>query len=271
MTPDDPHQDPDFHREDRDGVAIVTLDRDRKLNAITPAMRDAIFRAVDDLRDRDDLRVLLIKAKGRYFTAGIDIRGTTPGDGAADGGTPTGIDVRRDYRRDLHVFLDEMEAVEKPIVMQIQGPCLGLGVEMAGAVDFRIAGESARFGLPEIDIGVIAGSGGVSRFTRLCGPGWSKWLNMAGEQIDARTALMAGFVQAVHPDERLEEEVWAFCQRLMQRPPEVQGVAKLAVELAWDLDRQQARHVERIVNTPLMMADRSELVERVLSRGKQKK
>jgi enoyl-CoA hydratase/carnithine racemase len=180
------------------------------------------------------------------------------------------VDVRRDYRRNLHVFLDEMEAVEKPIGMAIHGPCLGLGVEMAGVVDFRLAAESARFGLPEIDIGVIAGSGGVSRFTRLCGPAWSKWLNMAGEQIDARTALMAGFVQAVHPDEDFEREVWAFCQRLISRPPEVQAAAKLAVELCWDLDRQQARHVERIVNTPLMMSDRSELVARVLGRGKKR-
>ena len=77
------------------------------------------------------------------------------------------VEVRRDYRRGLHVFLDEMEAVEKPIVMAIHAPCLGFGVELAGAVDFRLAAESARFGFPEIDIGVLAGSGGTSRFTRL--------------------------------------------------------------------------------------------------------
>ena len=254
-------------REDKDGVAIVTLNRPEKLNAISLAMREVIFGAVEDLRDRDDLRVLLIRAKGRFFTAGVDIA-----ENRNAGGEPraaqTMVNVRRDYRRGLHIFLDEMEAVEKPIVMAIHAPCLGLGVEMAGAVDFRLAAESARFGLPEIDIGVLAGSGGTSRFTRLCGPGWGKWLNMAGEQIDARTALMAGFVQAVHPDETFEEEVWAFCQRLQTRPPEVQGVAKLAVEIAWDLDRGQARHVERIVNTPLMMADRTELVNKVLKRGK---
>ena len=254
-------------REDKDGVAIVTLNRPEKLNAISLAMREVIFGAVEDLRDRDDLRVLLIRAKGRFFTAGVDIAesGTAGGESRA---AQTMINVRRDYRRGLHIFLDEMEAVEKPIVMAIHAPCLGLGVEMAGAVDFRLAADSARFGLPEIDIGVLAGSGGTSRFTRLCGPGWGKWLNMAGEQIDARTALMAGFVQAVHPDETFEEEVWAFCQRLQSRPLEVQGVAKLAVELAWDLDRSQARHVERIVNTPLMMADRTELVNKVLKRGR---
>jgi enoyl-CoA hydratase len=256
----------DALREDRDGVAIVTLNRPSKLNAMNLAIREAIFEGVNDLRDRDDLRVLLIRSTGRYFTAGVDIAegGNAAGESQSE---RTMVNVRRDYRRGLHIFLDEMEAVEKPIVMAIHGPCLGLGVEMAGAVDFRLAAESARFGLPEIDIGVIAGSGGTSRFTRLCGPGWSKWLNMAGEQIDARTAMMAGFVQAVYPDDQFEDEVWAFCQRLQTRPSEVQGIAKLAVELAWDLDRQQARHVERIVNTPLMMADRTPLINKVLKRG----
>jgi enoyl-CoA hydratase/carnithine racemase len=251
-------------REDRDGVAIVTLNRPEKLNAINEEMRQVIWQAVDDLRDRDELRVLLIRARGRYFTAGVDI--------AQDGGDrevdKTMIDVRRDYRRRMHVHLDEFEAVEKPIVMAIHATCLGLGVEMAGACDFRLAAESARFGLPEINIGVIAGSGGTSRFTRLCGIGWSKWLSVAGEQLDARTAMIAGFVQAVYPDESFEDEVWAFCQRIQERPQEVQGVAKLAVELCYDLDKQQARHVERIVNTPLMMADTSDLRDKVLGKKK---
>jgi enoyl-CoA hydratase/carnithine racemase len=252
-------------REDRDGVAIVTLNRPQKLNAINREMREVIWTAVDDLRDRADLRVLLIRAEGRYFTAGVDI---AEGDGGAEHAGKTGIETRRDYRRGMHVHLDEFEAVEKPIVMAIHATCLGLGVEMAGACDFRLAAESARFGLPEINIGVIAGSGGTSRFTRLCGIGWSKWLSVAGEQLDARTAMIAGFVQAVYPDETFEDEVWAFCQRIQERPQEVQGVAKLAVELCYDLDKQQARHVERIVNTPLMMADTSDLRDNVLGKKK---
>lgn len=260
----------DALREDRDGVAIVTLNRPKKLNAINNAMKATIFGAVDDLRERRDLRALLIRARGRFFTAGIDVGDTGLGD-SGESDDRSASEVRRDYRRDLHIFLDEMEAVEKPIVMAIHAPCLGVGVEIAGAVDFRLAAESARFGLPEIDLGVMAGSGGVSRFTRLCGVSWSKWLNVAGEQIDAHTAQMAGFVQAVYPDETFEEEVWAFCQRLISRPPEVQAAAKLAVELCKDLDRTQARHVERLVNTPFMMADNTELVDKVMNRGKSKK
>jgi enoyl-CoA hydratase len=94
---------------------------------------------------------------------------------------------------------------------------------------------------------------------------------VAGEQIDARTAQMAGFVQAVYPDADFEREVWAFCQRLISRPPEVQAAAKLAVELCRDLDRTQGRHVERLVNTPFLMRDNRDYVEAVMNRAKSKK
>jgi enoyl-CoA hydratase/carnithine racemase len=247
-------------RELRDSVLVLTLNRPEKLNAINRAMRAAIRQAVEDLRDDSAIRVLLIKANGRYFTAGVDM-----GEMAAANADATPADVRRDYRKD-HLLHDEMEAVEKPIVMAIQGPCLGLGVELGGSCDFRLASEEARFGLPEVNLGFIAGSGGTSRFSRLCGVGWSKWLNMAGEQIDARTAQIAGFVQAVYPADRFEEEVWAFCQRLVSRPGDVQGIAKHAIELAYDLDREGARHVERIVNTPLMMRDNSALIAKSRAR-----
>jgi len=246
-------------REDRDGVAVVTLDRQDKLNAISIAMRETIFEAVDDLREREDLKVLLIRAEGRYFSSGIDIvehYEVTPKN-------RTMPRFRRDYRRNLHRFLDEMESVEKPIVMAIQGPCLGLGLEMSGAVDFRVASENASFGLPEAEIGMIAGSGGTSRITRLCGVGWAKWIGM-GERISAQDAKMAGLVQAVWPADKFEEEAWAFCQRLANRPTDVLGVVKLAVDLCYDLDRTSGRHVERIANTPLALRDNSALVAKAL-------
>jgi enoyl-CoA hydratase/carnithine racemase len=246
-------------REDRDGIASVTLNRPDKRNAISIAMREVIFEAVDDLREKDDLRVLLIRANGDYFSAGIDIveyfKVRNP--------NRTMEMFRREYRRKLHMFLDEMEAVEKPVVMAIQGPCLGLALEMAGAVDFRLASENAQFGLPEIDLGMIAGSGGTSRMARLCGVGWAKWLAMAGEKIDARTAFSAGLVQAVWPQQVFEHEVWSFCQRLVDKPGDVLGVAKLAVDLCYDLDRRGGRDIERIANTPFALRDNSARAEKL--------
>jgi len=258
---------PDAIREDRDGVAIVTFNRPEKLNAINPDMRAVLAQAVDDLRDNPAIRVLLIKSTGRYFTAGVDIKAQRE-NAPVDVNNASFVDYRTNYRRPLHVLHDEMEEIEKPVVVAIQGVCLGLGVELSGSCDFRLASTEARFGLPEIDIGVIAGSGGTSRFTRLCGIGWSKWLNMAGEQIDAQTAMIAGFVQAIYPPETFDDQVWAFCQRLISRPADVQGASKTAIELCYDLDRNSARRVERLTNTPLMTRDRRPLIEKVMNRNK---
>lgn len=247
----------DILREDRDGIIALTLNRPAKRNAMTIAMRQAIFDAVDDLRDRDELRVLLIRANGPFFTAGIDIvehqKHFSPERSMQE--------FRRDYRLNIHRYFDEMELVEKPIVMAINGPCLGLGVEMAGAVDFRLASTDARFALPEVELGMIAGSGGTSRIVRLCGVGWAKWLGMAGEEMDAHTALNAGLVQAVWPAEEFDARVWSFCQKLAGKPADAQGVAKLAIDLCRDLDRGGGRTVERIANTPFALRDNQQRID----------
>lgn len=255
-------------REDKDGVAIVTLNRPKKLNAINYEMLDVIFQAIDALRENDDLRVLLIRANGRFFCAGVDItENEGRSAGMREGPMPdSGITIRRDYRTHLHTRFDEMEAIEKPIVMAVHAPCLGVGLEMAGACDFRLAAQSAEFGLPEVAIGAIAGSGGISRITRLIGPGWSKWLSMANKRISAERAVNIGLVQDIYPDDEFEDRVWEFCQDLIALPQEVVGVAKLTVELCWDLDRQGARHVERIVNTPFLLGDRQALQDKVLGK-----
>jgi enoyl-CoA hydratase/carnithine racemase len=241
----------DILQEEREGLLILTLNRPARRNAMTIAMRQAIFDAVDALRDRDELRVLLLKANGPFFTTGIDIvehREHFPA-------TRSMQEFRRDYRRNIHRHFDEMEMVEKPIVMAINGPCLGLGLEMAGAVDFRLASTGARFGLPEVDMGMIAGSGGTSRIVRLCGVGWAKWLGMAGEQMDAGTALAAGLVQAVWPAAEFDDRILDFCRKLAGKPADAQGVAKLAIDLCQDLDRWGGRTLERIANTPLVLRD----------------
>ena len=193
--------------------------------------------------------MLLIRAEGPVFTAGLDIKEHHERFPATRGMQ----EFRRDYRRNIHRYLDEMEAIEKPVVMAIDGMCLGLGLEMAGAVDFRLASTRATFGLPEVDMGIIAGSGGTSRIVRLCGVGWAKWLGMAGERMDAETAIKAGLVQAVWDTERFDEQVMDFCLRLAAKPADAVGVAKLAIDLCADLDRAGGRTVERIANTPLIL------------------
>lgn len=236
-------------REDFDGVIALTLNRPDKLNAITPGMLEGLAEALADLRDKSEQRVLMIRANGRYFSAGMDISGgMAPTEGS-------GVEFRRWYRCSLHNLFDEIEAVEKPVVVAIHGACLGGALEMACSCDFRLAAESAKFGLPEIRLGVIPGSGGTSRLTRLVGPANAKWLVMAGQDVSAERALQIGLVQEVCKDELFEKRSREFCLELAGLPLDATATAKIAIDTVADLDRTGARQVERIANTVLTRSE----------------
>jgi enoyl-CoA hydratase/carnithine racemase len=236
----------DFRRTDADGVLTLTWTRDAKLNAVTPAMVDALRAAVDDLAEQVDARVLVITGEGRHFTAGMDI--TTL---AAQGGGEGAV-LRRNYRR-IHLLLDEIEAVEKPVVLAAQGPCRGFGVELAASCDFRLCSDRAVFGLPEIaNLAVLPGSGGISRLTGLVGPHWTKWISMAGQEVSAEQALTIGLVHAVHPDADFAAQVRAFAAGLTALSAEAMGLAKLGIAAAVRGDRASARDLDRIANTLLL-------------------
>jgi enoyl-CoA hydratase len=237
-----------FRREDQDGVITVTFTRDTKLNAVSEEMLDSLRDAVRDLEHRDDLRVLLITGEGRYFTAGIDIGGLQ------QAGPLTGTSLRSNYRK-LHALFDTFETVEKPIVLAAQGPCLGVGVEMASSCDFRLGSDTAHFGLPEVvNLAVIPGSGGISRLTRLVGPHWARWLAMACENISAEQALNIGFLHRVIPAADFAGESLAFAKKIAQLPAEAVGAAKLAIDAAADSDRVTARNFDRLANTALIQS-----------------
>ncbi|MDB5445945.1 MAG: enoyl-CoA hydratase/isomerase family protein [Phenylobacterium sp.] len=239
---------------ERPGIITVTIDREAKRNAISPQVTATLWEAVRALAERDDLRCLVITAIGSYFTAGIDLGARTSdpkGEPAGENPHP-GWNYRRNYRNH-HLLYDEMETIEKPIILAAQSTVLGAGVEMAMSCDFRFCTPHTLWGLPEIDLGVVAGSGGSSRLTRLVGPHWAKWLAMAGQRVTAERALMMGLVHEVYPPDELMERVYAFCDHLISLPQEAVGMAKLAVDLAADVaDRSAQRHIDRIVNTSLV-------------------
>jgi enoyl-CoA hydratase/carnithine racemase len=234
------------------GLVTVTFARDDKLNAISAAMLDTLRTAAERLAEDDEARVLLIRAQGRYFTAGMDIGGIDLSAAGGPGGEFDGIGLRRVYRR-LHSLFDGFEASEKPVVVAIQGPCLGVGLEMSVSCDFRIAARSASFRLPEVDnLAVIPGSGGISRLTRLVGPHWTRWIALAGQSVDAEEALRIGLVHAVHADADLPDQAEAFALQLASMPREAVGLAKLAIDAAVGSDRTTARDFDRIANSLLI-------------------
>ena len=184
--------------EEKDGILEVSFNRPDKYNAINLEMADGLAQAALDLRDRDDLRLMLIKAKGRYFTASTDITdvyhagpegqllaGPAPGTAPAEAAfIRCSMSLKRSKSR---------------LSSAHQGACFGGGLELSLSCDFRFAAASAYYRMNEIDIGVIPGSGGTSRLTRLVGAHWARWFIMAGESVSSEQALSMGLVHNVFP------------------------------------------------------------------------
>lgn len=230
-----------------DGVMTFTITRDEKLNAVTGDMMRAMRSAVEEADERDDVRVLVYTAEGRYFTSGLDL--STSGKFAPDAG------YRRVYRS-WHELLDHLEAIEKPVVLGVQARCLGLGVELGASCDFRLAADTSTFELPEIaNLAIIPGSGGVSRLPRIIGPHWTKWLVMANQRITADEARFMGYVHAVYPAAEFHERLHDFVVSLTKLPREALGLAKLGIDHAVTADRTASRDFDRVAQTYLLRLD----------------
>lgn len=237
--------------EQDDAILIATLNRPEKLNAITPQTMALFEEALHRFRDTPELKVMLIRATGRYFCSGVDLRG-----GSGPSMPRSGSQIREQHRLQLngmHRIYDEMEHIEKPIVAAHQAPCVGGGLEMSLSCDFRLAAKSATYAFPEGKFGVLPASNGVSRLARIIGTHWTRYLIMANLPADADRAYVMGLVHEVYPDETFEDDVMAFCRHLAQQNGEQMGTAKIAIELAHDVGLDQARHVERLANSALML------------------
>ena len=242
---------PHLLTEEADGILIASLNRPDKLNALSAETMALFETALHRFRDSPDLKVMLVRANGRYFSAGADMKSGTPG---AYPRTPSGI--RENHRRGLHGMhriYDEMEHIEKPIVAAIHATCVGGGLELALSCDFRLAAKSASFAFPEGLFGVLPASNGVSRLTRLCGPHWARWLIMGNQKADADKAHVMGLVHDVLPDHGFDAAALDFCRHLTRSNPEQMGAAKIAIDMAAEVGRDTARHVERMANSALML------------------
>jgi enoyl-CoA hydratase len=239
--------------EEDGAILIATLNRPEKLNALSAETMRLFESALHRFRDTPALTVMLIRARGRYFCAGADMRGGGE-DGSGRATTASGI--RESHRLKLngmHRIYDEMEAIEKPLVVAHHAPCMGGGLELSMSCDFRLAAKSASYAFPEGKFGVLPASNGVSRLTRLVGTHWARYLIMANLPVDADRALLMGLVHEVWPDDSFEQQVMGFCRHLAAQNGEQMGAAKIAIEMARDMGLAQARNVERMANSALML------------------
>jgi enoyl-CoA hydratase len=222
--------------EKRGKVAILTIDRPDKLNALNTEVHSEGVAALDYLRGDDSVRVLVITGAGeRSFIAGADIS-------EFEGKTPV---TQRDSFRERSLF-NSIDAFPKPVIAMVNGFCLGGGNELAMACDIRMASGTARFSQPEINLGIMCGGGGTQRLPRLVGEGRAMEMALTGEMIDAETAHRFGLVNHVYPADQLETETMKLAEKIAENAPIALQLSKEAVKFASrsNLDEGLRREVD---------------------------
>ncbi len=208
--------------ERRDRVALITINRPEKRNALNIRTRQEGAVALEELREDEGVRVVIVTGAGdKAFVAGADI-------GEFAGRTAI---TQRDVMTGRSLFT-AIDTFPKPVIAMINGYCLGGGCELALACDLRIASENASFGQPEINLGIIPGGGGTQRLTHLIGEGKAMELILTGDIIDARTAFTLGLVNTVVPAEELEAKTMEIANRIAEKSPIALRMAKEAVKTA---------------------------------------
>jgi enoyl-CoA hydratase/carnithine racemase len=184
-------------------IKTVWLDNP-PVNAVNAGIIETLWSELESLDD--DVRVVVLRGKGeRAFSAGADIGGFVGQ--SDDSGRPAGIQPAADL----------IERTPVPVVAAIHGYCLGGGLEIALACDFRIAHVDAQLGFPEVNLGLLPGGGGTQRAPRLISPGRARWLTMSGERVDAQTAGQWGLVEFVVDD--LEAGIERYAAPLAKQSP----------------------------------------------------
>jgi 2-oxoglutaroyl-CoA hydrolase len=203
------------------GVATVTLDAPEKLNRLPLGARDELNALFTELDADPAVRVIVITGAGeKAFSAGGDIKAFLDRD-------PAGLSR-------LHWNVAAPERCRKPVIAKLRGFVLGVGFELAMASDFRVAADDAQLGLPEINLGMIPGSGGTQRLARIAGLGRAKDMILRGKRIPARQALEYGIVTDVRPVEELDAAVEEIVDDLLALSPLALAMAKRVLNLAED-------------------------------------
>lgn len=222
--------------EKNEGVAVITINRPDKLNALNSKVHEEGVAALDELSNDEEIRVVVFTGAGeKSFIAGADISefaGKTP------------VTQRAVFQN--RTLFNSIDTFPKPVIAMINGFCLGGGCELSLACDIRIASENAKLGQPEINLGIIPGGGGTQRLTKLIGEGKSMEMILTGDMIDAGTALKLGLVNHVYSAEELEENTMKLAKKIASKSPIALQMAKEAVKTASksNLDEGLRREVD---------------------------
>ena len=235
-----------------EGVATLTLNRPDAMNAITQRMKDELGDMLDQVERDDAARVLLIVGAGdRAFCAGADIKERA-------GTDPTPAEFYFQQQR-THRLFDRIEQFSKPVIAALNGVAYGGGAEIALCADIRIAADSAKIGLTEVNLGVIPAAGGTQRLPRLVGTSKAKELIFSGTRLGAAEALAIGLVNRVVPAAELRDQAEALAREIAAKPPLALRFAKQAIDQGQQTDARTAMAFELYAASILFdTADRKE-------------
>lgn len=217
-----------------DEVALIRLNRPDALNALNAQLLDELSAAMTEADRNDKVRCIVLTGSEKAFAAGADIKEMS---------TKSYVDV---YDADLFgTQIDAITRVRKPVIAAVSGYALGGGCELAMACDFIICADTAKFGQPEINLGVVAGIGGTQRLTRLIGKAKAMDMNLTGRFMDAAEAERAGLVSRVVPAAKLIPEAMAAARKIAEKSQIAAKTVKEAVNRAYETTLREGLLFER--------------------------
>lgn len=217
-----------------DGVLHVTINRPQALNALNTAFFDEMDKLIKAVKNDESIRVMVITGEGKAFVAGADIAEMV--DKTTAQGTAFGMRGQRTFQ--------SLESLPFPVIAAINGFALGGGLELAMACDFRIASEKAKFGQPEVNLGLIPGYSGTQRLPKLVGLGNALYMLISGEMIDASEALRMGLVQKVVPAEAFADEVMKLAKTVASKGPQAVRKVKRVTRAGMGMSFEQGCALE---------------------------
>lgn len=221
--------------EIEEDIAIVSINRPKALNALDYTTIAELGEVMTELAANKAVNVIILTGAGeKAFVAGADI--------AYMVSLPP-LEAQK-FSRHGQVVFSQVEAMPKPVIAAVNGFALGGGCELAMACDIRIASEKAKFGQPEVSLGIMAGFGGTQRLARLVNPGIAKEMLFSGDIYDAQAALRVGLVNKVVPPEELMDTCKKMAKRISSMGPVGVRFTKEAINQGLDMDQEKAFNIE---------------------------
>ncbi|MFC2018042.1 enoyl-CoA hydratase/isomerase family protein [Chloroflexota bacterium] len=220
----------------KNDIGYITLNRPQALNVYNVQMRDELYQVLAAVKDDPDIKVVLLRGEGeRAFCAGADL---------SDFLTAPSPAVARQVRWERDVW-GLFVSLPQPVICALHGYVLGSGIEMALCCDLRIASEDARFGLPEVSLGIIPAAGGTQTLPRTVGRAKSLEMLLTGVWIDAEEALEMGLVNRIVPRKELLSIVEGLAEKIMSRSAIAAKYTKEAIKRGGDMSLEDGMEMEK--------------------------